>query len=66
MDKRQLMLQRIAGFSEKEKLELFDVEELESRLEMAVISIDGAEQGTNGSCNDGSCQNVSCNSGCWA
>jgi|GEM_PF-6020818 len=24
MDKRELMLQRIAGFSEKEKLELFE------------------------------------------
>lgn len=63
MDHKNQMLKRLEQFSEAERLELFNVEELESRLEMASIA---GEAGTNGSCNDGSCQNVSCNSGCWA
>ena len=47
MDQKQLMLRGIEQLSETERLELFNVEELETRLEMAALS---AMDATNGSC----------------
>jgi hypothetical protein len=63
MEQKKQILKRLEQFTEEERLQLFNVEELETRLEMSAVA---GEAGTNGSCNDGSCQNVSCNSGCWA
>ena len=61
MEQKRQMIQSVEHLSQQEKLELFNVEELETRLEMAAVYTGGTEGST-----DGSCQNVSCNSGCWA
>lgn len=48
----------IHSLSEAEKLELFKIEELEFRLEMAAVSTDS----NNGSCTKG---DVTINEACW-
>lgn len=59
MEKQQL-LRGIEHLSAEEKLELFKVEELESRLEMA------AATDSNGSCNNNNgCVTATVDGGCW-
>ena len=63
MEKQQLMLRGIEHLSEVERLELFNVEELETRLEMAAVSA-----GANGTCNKGCTKatvTVEVNLACW-
>lgn len=63
MEKQHQLLRGIAHLSEEERLELFKVEELETRLEMAAAT-NSAD--TNGTCttNNG-CVAVTVDAGCW-
>lgn len=61
--KQNLILKRIEHFTEEEKLALFNVEELESRLEMAAIAAEATQNGNcNNTCNQG-CASI--NEACW-
>lgn len=63
MEHKNHMLRGIEHLSEQERLELFNVEELESRLEMAAIAGEAAQNtNCNGTCNQGC---VPVDAGCW-
>jgi hypothetical protein len=64
MEKQQLMLRGIEHHSEIERLELFNVEELETRLEMAVAA-NGSCASQGGPHNMGPKDPQPSNSGCW-
>ena len=64
MKKKQDLLKSLQQFSVDEKMEQFQIEELETRLEMASAGELGAGTGDNGTCN-GTCTNNGCNDGCW-
>jgi hypothetical protein len=64
MEKKQEMLRGIENLNEQERLELFKVEELETRLEMAAANLSGSASVAA----DGSCEViivVEVNNGCW-
>jgi hypothetical protein len=56
------LLEGVERLSENEKLELFKVEELETRLEMAALSAGSGSSNT--TCNT-ACASASVNAGCW-
>jgi len=58
------MLRNIERLSEQERLDLFNVEELESRLEMAAIVDADQNTNCNGTCNQ-ACVPVSPDGACW-
>ncbi len=58
------MLKGIQHLSEQERLELFNVEELETRLEMAAVAADSQNGNCNTSCNQ-LCAPVDADAGCW-
>ena len=68
MKQKQDLLKKMAQLSADEKLREFQIEELETRLEMAsaAAGIDGTktDAGDNGTCN-GTCTNNGCNDSCW-
>lgn len=63
MEQKHPMLRGIEHLSETERLELFNVEELETRLEMAAVAAE-TNSNCNGTCNQG-CVPVDANGGCW-
>jgi hypothetical protein len=54
MEQKNQMLRKIESLSEQEKMELFNVEELETRLEM-VSGLTTSLWNTNSGCANGSC-----------
>jgi hypothetical protein len=62
MENQQRLMEGVERLSENEKLELFKVEELETRLEMAALSA-GSGSG-NTTCNT-ACATATVNAGCW-
>jgi hypothetical protein len=64
MEQKKQILKRIEHFTETEKLELFNVEELESRLEMAAVAGETGNGNCNTSCNQG-CVPVTADGACW-
>ena len=64
MEQRKLMLKGIQQLSETERLELFNVEELETRLEMAAVAGETQNGNCNTSCNQ-LCAPVDANGACW-
>lgn len=61
MNPKQDLLKSIQLLSEDERIAQFQIEELETRLEMAALGTDATNNGT---CN-GTCTNNGCNDGCW-
>lgn len=64
MKQKQDLLKNLQQLSVEERMEQFQIEELETRLEMAVVGGAGTETADNGTCN-GTCTNNGCNSSCW-
>jgi hypothetical protein len=62
MENQRMLMEGVERLSENEKLELFKVEELETRLEMAALSA-GSGSG-NTTCNT-ACATATVNAGCW-
>ncbi|MEO9004784.1 MAG: hypothetical protein ABI288_08600 [Ginsengibacter sp.] len=58
MEQKKQMLSKIESLSEQEKLELFNVEELETRLEMQIVKGFGP-------IGKGPLMNDTTNNGCW-
>ena len=63
MEQKKNMLKGIHHLSEQDRLELFNVEELETRLEMAAVAGE-TNSNCNGTCNQG-CVPVDANGACW-
>ena len=65
MQKQNQLLKGIETMSEQEKLEIFNVEEFEMRLEMAEISPDCATQDEQRKLNPNIPPDLPCNDNCW-
>ena len=63
MKQKHELLKSLQQLSNEEKIEQFQIEELETRLEMAAAGA-GTGDTNNGTCN-GTCTNNGCNDGCW-